>query len=150
MVVVCPGCGLETAAGAGPTHAYIGASPGCWARYGELLAGGWGGELAVDTYAVQHPGVEERRAVQSVAVHLVSLCAVLERGAPEQHSPALLRRAVRSRLAFTWLALPQPVGTVTVDDVVGRRAPPRAWAEDVWAAWAPFHDVVRRWADAVA
>ena len=62
----CPGCGLVAGPAEGPTHAYIGASPGCWARYGELLAAGVPppapGQLAVDAYAVQHPGVAERRA----------------------------------------------------------------------------------------
>ena len=33
--------------------------------------------LSVDTYAVQHPGVPERRSIQSVAVHLMCLCLVL-------------------------------------------------------------------------
>jgi hypothetical protein len=40
--------------------------------------------LAVDAYAVQHPGTTERRAVQSVAVHLISLYFVLERASPTE------------------------------------------------------------------
>src|SRR5689334_17173258 len=75
----CPGCGLVLAEHDGPTHAYIGASPACWAKYGELLVREFGElrnpevhRLSVDTYAVQHPGVPERRSIQSVAVHLMA------------------------------------------------------------------------------
>ena len=35
---VCPGCGLELEVVDGPTHDYIGASPACWALYGQVLA----------------------------------------------------------------------------------------------------------------
>jgi hypothetical protein len=41
----------------------------------------------------------------------------------------------------------------TVLDVVAARGPKeheqfvRAWAEDVWHAWAPHHERVRRWID---
>ena len=82
----CPGCGLDLPEHDGPTHAYIGASPACWALYGELLAREYGElryppshRLTVDVYAIQHPGGGERRAIQSVAVHLMALCLVLER-----------------------------------------------------------------------
>lgn len=144
----CPGCGWVAPESSGPTHPYIGASAACWARYGELLAERVG-HLAVDTYAAQHPGVDERRAAQSVGVHLVSLCAALERGVPAARAPELIRLALRSRPKWPWLPLPQPVGTVTVDDVAGGRASVREWAEDVWAAWSPYHDVLRGWTDRV-
>jgi hypothetical protein len=74
----CPGCGLELPEHDGPTHAYIGASPACWALYGELRYPP-SHRLTVDVYAVQHPGGDERRAIQSVALHLMALCLVLER-----------------------------------------------------------------------
>jgi hypothetical protein len=35
--------------------------------------------LTVDAYTVQHPGVPDRRSIQSVAVHSMSLCLVIER-----------------------------------------------------------------------
>jgi hypothetical protein len=45
------------------------------------LAGSDGATVAqqvVDSYMVQHPGNPDRRNRQSVAVHLMSLCASLE------------------------------------------------------------------------
>jgi hypothetical protein len=149
MSVACPGCGLRTEVAEGPTHAYIGASAGCWARYGELLAHGIGGQLAVDTYAVQHPGVEQRRAGQSVAVHLMSICAALERGSPAHRAVPLIRRALASRPAWPWLPLETPVGSVTVVDVLDGSSSVDDWARDVWGAWQVHHQTVRAWLDAV-
>lgn len=147
--VTCPGCGLRSGVTGGPTHAYIGASAGCWARYGELLAQGMGGQLAVDTYAAQHPGVEQRRASQSVAVHLISICAALERGSPAHHAVPLIRRALASRAVWPWLPLESPVGSITVADVLDRGATVEEWAGDVWHAWEPHHDTVRAWLDVI-
>src|SRR3954463_4903355 len=83
----CPGCGRLYPGSDGPTHAYIGASPGCWARYGELLALEYGDarlmrwhRLTADAYAAQHPGWPERRSAQSVHVPLAGLYLTLERG----------------------------------------------------------------------
>src|SRR2546426_1032303 len=83
----CVGCGALVPAVDGPIHPYIGASPGCWRTYGEVLAREYGEyaypavhRLTVDAYAAQHPGVPGRRSSQSVAVHLMSLCLVLEQG----------------------------------------------------------------------
>jgi Family of unknown function (DUF5946) len=76
----------------GPVHAYIHAAPGCWALYSGLED--WKVSLAVchdaptliqhlvDSYAVQHADNHDRRNRQSVAVHLMSLCASLEQGIP--------------------------------------------------------------------
>ena len=86
-LIPCAGCGAIVPNTDGPTHRYIGASPGCWQRYGQLLAREYGEyaypdehRLTVDAYAVQHPGVPGKQSSQSVAVHLMSLCLVLERG----------------------------------------------------------------------
>jgi uncharacterized protein DUF5946 len=54
-------------------HPYIGAAAACWALFGELSARRSEepasiARLATDTYAVQHPGVPERRAIQSVGL----------------------------------------------------------------------------------
>jgi hypothetical protein len=76
----------------GPVHAYMHASPGCWALYCGLED--WKTSLAVghdaptliqhlvDSYAVQHAANPGRRNRQSVAVHLMSLCTSLEQGIP--------------------------------------------------------------------
>ena len=86
-LIPCVGCGALVPDVAGPTHPYIGASRGCWAIYGEVLAKEYGEYgyppvhgLTVDAYAAQHPGTPSRQAIQSVAVHLIALYLVLERG----------------------------------------------------------------------
>ncbi len=155
-LVPCVGCGALAPGGDGPTHPYIGASPGCWQAYGELLARDFGGQgpppiagLAVDAYAVQHPGVPGRRSSQSVAIHLMILGLVLERGMDPE-------RAIRARRHFThrdfpWLEPPASQGAVTVLDVLAARdlaehaERVERWARSAWAAWSAHHDTVRGW-----
>lgn len=80
----CPGCGVELPAFAGPVHRYMESSPSCWVAYGEVLARECSDpalmaahRLTVDAYAVQHPGRPSPQSIQSVALHLISLCVVL-------------------------------------------------------------------------
>jgi hypothetical protein len=54
-------------------------------------------------YAVQHPGVPERRAIQSVALHLMALCAVFQCDVPPDRLIAFLQRAQRRPGAWAWL-----------------------------------------------
>jgi len=154
----CLGCGGIVPDAAGPTHAYMLASPGCWQTYTELLARTSGGGLPhVDAYAAQHPGGADRdpRQRRSVAVHLTALCLGIEFGAGRLD-------ALRSRLSATvlprlglpeWPLLPAPEsrGEVTVTDVAARSdaelaAVVQEWSSAVWGAWRPQHDTVRLWA----
>ena len=65
----------------GPIHKYMDSSPGCWKLYTDILAKEYNADfynqnihrITVDTYAVQHPGKPERKAIQSVNGHLISL-----------------------------------------------------------------------------
>jgi hypothetical protein len=147
----CPGCGLELPERGGPTHAYIGASPACWALYGELLARQYeeyseaDHRPSVDAYAVQHPGQPERRAIQSVGVHLVALLLTVEHGLPAAEVTQAMRRVLATEPPFEWLEPPRPNGTVTVADVLAGEASPQAWAANVWRAWEPHHPRVREW-----
>jgi Family of unknown function (DUF5946) len=155
---ICPGCGLALQPFDGPTHPYIGASPSCWALYGEILAREFSdvrrGRIhgtTVDAYAVQHPGVPERRSIRSVGLHLVRLCLVLERNVDQTKGTKLMARLARGHHDFEWLDPPKPNGTVTVKDVASVAEPEKhvqvilQWAADVWASWAPHHDRVRQW-----
>ncbi len=155
----CPGCGIVLPREAGPTHAYIASSPACWARCGEALAREFGDperfrlhQLTVDAYAVQHPGGGERRAVQSVGLHLMTLCAVIERGADPARGPALHKRIV-GRPTFRRLDPPSFEGRIRAADVLAAEDAPahlalvRDWAEDAWRAWEPHHGQVRAWLD---
>lgn len=153
--VVCPGCGLVGGDRDGPTHPYMLSSPRCWSVYGELLATGPAGTLAVDAYAVQHPGRPERRAIQSVGAHLVSLCAAFERAWPAERASQLLRRAVDREPDWKWLDPEPPLGTVTVATVLGsegwdgRSQMVQRWAEEMWHVYEAHHPLVRTWLDAV-
>jgi hypothetical protein len=158
--VRCFGCGAVVADVAGPVHAYMLAAPGCWSAYGALLA--WRMSLAgpealttsqhlVDAYAAQHATNHERRNRQSVAVHLMSLCASLERGIPG----ARLRHLIGGWTGRDYpLLLPRPASyAVTVRDVEGAALPARpetvgAWAGATWSAWGAHQERVRQWLDA--
>ena len=85
----CVGCGAMVPDLEGPTHRYIGASPGCWAAYGRLSEKEASDfrfmryhQLTVDAYCVQHPGEPSPQSIRSVAVHLVGLHLQLERETP--------------------------------------------------------------------
>lgn len=159
--VRCPGCGAVVRVGNGPVHQYLDAVPGCWELYCSLE--GWKALLAepdtattvqwlVDGYAAQHPTNQERRNRQSVAVHLMSLCASFERGEPG----ARLRRAIGSWTHREYEALlPCPNAyPLTVCDVVraeqgDRPDVVRAFAYGTWLAWAEHHERVRSWLNAI-
>jgi CTP:molybdopterin cytidylyltransferase MocA len=150
----CPGCDARVPAAAGtPTHPYIGASPGCWIRWSELLAttgiGGLG-RHANDAYAVQHPGVDGRRERQSVAIHLIALCHWLEHDIADPHLTELTRAALAGSPEWPWLEPPAGY-PMNVHDlpVPASQEEGRRWAESVWQAWAGHHAQVRRWAAAV-
>ena len=157
--VPCPECRAPVPDIDGPTHAYLGGSPGCWERWGELQSSamtrpGLGSvmPLAVDAYMAQHPGLEGRRQAQSVAVHLASICLVLEHG----RSPTEGIRAKQVLLAhdpvFAWLPPPTDLGRLTLLDVIAApdadvAAVVGSWARSVWTAWSAHHATIRPLAD---
>jgi hypothetical protein len=107
--------------------------------------------MSVDAYAVQHPGVPERRSIQSVAVHLMGLCLVLDRGWRSEDATGRLGGLVE-RARPQWLEPPVPNGTLTVDHPLAapsseHAARVREWAADVWTAWSPHHPQVNDWLD---
>ena len=134
-------------------------SSGCWAAYGEVLAREYGNpalfarvhRLTVDAYAVQHPGRPSRQSIQSVALHLVSLCLALEHGATSQEATLALREGTRAKGRYVWLSTPASLGSLTVADVLPAREATahevlvRQWAGAAWAAWSLHHSVVRAW-----
>ena len=156
----CVGCGAMVPDVGGPTHRYLGASPGCWAVYGGVLAREYEDyalyapihRLTVDAYAAQHPGTPSPQSRQSVGVHLIRLHLQLERGLPhDRANDAMLRISARPD-RFPWLGPPPHLGDLTVLDVQRAEDPTdhmervRRWARSVWEAWSPHHDTVRRWA----
>jgi hypothetical protein len=137
-------------------------TPGCWAAYGRVLAREYEDpryvavhRLTVDAYAVQHPGVESRQSIQSVAVHLIRLYLFLEKNlAPERANAAMLA-AARKQAQYHWLPPPAVLGPITVADVEevtsvdDHMASVRKWAMQMWEVWSLHHSAIRGWADAV-
>ena len=161
-LVQCMWCGGAFSAEEGPTHEYIESTPGCWAAFGRVLAREYGDQryssvhrLTVYSYAVQHPGSPSRQSIQSVGVHLVRLCLLLERKlAPELANSAMLA-AARHKSKYHWLTPPSHLGALTVADVEAASSVEahtsvvRHWAVQMWQVWSPHHSVVRAWANAV-
>ena len=142
-----------------PAHPYMTCSPACWARYGDLLAVQYASpqrmafhQLVVDSYAVQHPDGDDRRAIQSVGIHLMTLCLFIERGT-DPASGTSLHRSMVARPVFHQLSPPASPGQLTLLDVPldgdpsHARIAAHAWAESVWTAWSPHHQTVRGWID---
>lgn len=108
-------------------------------------------QLVVDTYAVQHPDGDDPRAIQSVGIHLMTLCLFLERGTNPSLGTRLHRRMVE-RPVFHQLEPPASRGRITMDvpldaDPKVARGAAYRWADDVWTAWADHHSTVRDWVD---
>lgn len=156
----CCGCGGLFADIAGPTHRYMESSPGCWAAYGDVLAREYSDpacytvhRLTVDTYAAQHPGKPSPQSIQSVALHLVRLCLLLEHGLSAERANAAMLAAAEpaARRGYRWLTPPATLAAITVADVrfaedaEQHKKLVRAWAASVWAAWSAHHAAVYGW-----
>ena len=152
----CPGCGVRLPRRDGPTHAYMTSSPACSATFGELVAADYSApermsfhQLVVDSYAAQHPGGDDRRQVQSVGLHLMTLCLFLERNVDPARGPALHRQMIR-RPAFRRLERNGP-GDLHVTHVPLNGPVPLArqkayeWARAVWATYAAEWPAVVGW-----
>ena len=157
-LVPCVGCRGLFPEIQGPTHRYMESSPGCWAAYGEVLAREYSDpayakahRLTVDTYAVQHPGSVSPQSIQSVALHLIRLCLLLERRLEMNRANDAILKVAESKSKFVWLTPPENRGGLTVADV--HRAENaqehvklvHQWAENAWRAWSPHHSQVRAW-----
>jgi hypothetical protein len=157
---VCVGCGARFPAVDGPVHRYMESSPACWAAYGDILAREYSDiryaavhQMTVDAYAVQHPGHPSPQSIQSVGLHLVSLCLVLEHGVETTQARAILQQSNTFKDEFVWLEPPPDRGRITVADVQPASTPEehvarvRSWADSAWKAWSLHHDAVHAWAN---
>jgi hypothetical protein len=136
-------------------HRYMTASPGCWRIYGELSAGGLPAApmspLAVDAYAVTHPGTRGPQSTPSVWIHLMTLCAVLERGWPTAQAIRLRRVAADAFSGWPWLEPPDAMGVVTAVDVARAAVDGNEpagdvvdrWVGDAWRVWGDHASSVR-------
>jgi hypothetical protein len=155
----CSECGVPVPDVAGLTHRYTGASPDCWAIFGEVTEREYGDyryarvhQLTVDAYCVQHPGVPSPQTIQSVAVHLIGFYLRLEHGLRPERVAAACQRAASGKRRFVWLEPLASLGEIVVSYVRDAQDPAeheervREWARSAWVAWSPHHETVRRWA----
>ena len=158
---ICPGCGVRLPVVDGPVHAYMRASPACWAAFGKLLNAEYSGlvpydihRLSVDCYAVQHPGDGvDRRAVQSVGLHLARLYVQLEtRPGPTRTNQIMLGFAKRK--ASLKPLEPPAHFTQTIADITPFAGTDKhadkvnAWAKATWADYAAHHEYIKDWVGA--
>lgn len=106
-------------------------------------------QLQTDAYASQHATNPDPRNRQSVAAHLMSLCATLEMRLPAGATTRLLGEWRRRPGGFPDFTSPPPPGDVTVtnvwattdrDELTARVV---AWARSAWASYTAVHATVR-------
>jgi Family of unknown function (DUF5946) len=155
----CPGCGLQLPAIDWCTDGRLQNSPECWQVYTELVGrtmstatpAGAVHQLSIDAYGAQHAGAAV--APISTVFSLIGLHLALDRGATGLEVRDAHQRLAALRLSWPRLPRPARTGDVTVFDVALADDPAdqvrrtRRWAASVWAAWAPWHDTVRRLTD---
>jgi Family of unknown function (DUF5946) len=165
----CVGCGaILPVVPDGPVHRYMTSSAACWAVFNALqnperpLEFAAFNALTVDAYAVQHPGVpSSQQAINSVAVHLMTLHGILEKKfKPDQAMwlrqrpgrPARQLNGIDRHSRFHWLTPPSFANCLTVADVAAgetsheRSRIVEAWVRDVWKIWSELHrDQVAIW-----
>jgi len=111
---ICPGCLAEYPKRPGPVHAYVTASPECWGLFAEMLPQVQE-RLFTDAYMTQHPDGDDPRQVQSVAVHLIALEAVLNRGQPRTKVEEILRAGGSSGSRHGRIPHPRPTRHLAMD-----------------------------------
>ena len=142
----CPDCGAQVSGG----------REGCQALFDALTARALNDpayaalrDLALDTYCMQHPE-KYCRSAKSYAAHLSRLCCGLEFGGDPR-----VYAAIQKWLNHPGsLAKPEVLpffGHLTVTSVYQADSPQenlrrvRAWAEEVWTAYAPQQSLARDW-----
>jgi hypothetical protein len=149
---LCPGCGLSLPVVEGSTHAYIGASPPCWALFGQVIAREYSGpaymeahQTTVDAYAAQHPGRAEPRAVRSVWGHLSSLYLQFERNVPPNAARQVIPLVTSRWEELGWIEPQAGCDAMTIADVVAATDPSEhcsiveRWGRSVWNCWSNHH-----------
>lgn len=158
MIERCVGCGGKFEASNGPVHNYMHSSPGCFAAFNELLAAEYSSislktvhRLTVDTWAVQHPGGnEDRRALQSVGLHLARLMLQLESPRPPAETNAVMLDFSSKKATLQKLTPPRSF-RVTVSDVAPFAGSPlhaekvREWGAATWQDWSDHHRYIKSW-----
>lgn len=131
------------------------ASPECWQEFGRLTAynlqqasDDFRHQVAVDTYAAQHPGLPAKRVTLWFA--LGGLHLALEEGWTGRQVQVAHQRLSRLDKAGPDLDHLAVQSDMTVGDVMAARPGDERdtalmeWARAVWRAWSPSHAAIAR------
>ncbi|MHB8413196.1 MAG: DUF5946 family protein [Candidatus Acidiferrales bacterium] len=142
----CPECGAVVEGGRDGCQALFnefGARIATDARYASAH------DLLVDAYCMQHPEPYCHSA-KSYAAHLTRLCCGIEHGGKRQVYAAI-HRWLNGAVNLERPATLGQRGEMTIGDLRAAETPEehnrlvRAWAENVWQAYASQHGTARRW-----
>lgn len=142
----CPDCGALVEGG----------REGCQALMDQMRAQAYSDlryasaiDLAFDSYCMQHLD-KYCRSAKSYAAHLTRLCCGIEyAGNPKVY--AAIQKWLNGNVVLEKPSLLTNLGSMTVANVQGAASfeehisRGRAWAENVWAAYAEQHDIARAW-----
>ena len=150
----CPSCGMSALRQTDlPVESSFPASPECWLEFGRLTAYNlqhasydFRHQVAVDSYAAQHPGPPAKRVTLWFA--LAGLHLALDEGWTGRQVQVAHQQL--SRLDKAGPDLDRLVGqsAMTVGDVMAARSGEERntalmdWARVVWRAWSPCHAVI--------
>ena len=136
-----------------PAGSAFPASPECWQEFGQLTAynlqqssDDFGHQVAVDSYAAQHPGPPAKRVTLWFA--LAGLYLALEEGWTGRQVQVAHQRLARLDKVGPDLDHPVVPRGMTVGDVMAANAGDDRntalinWARVVWKAWSPCHSVI--------
>lgn len=157
MLAKCHSCGAETPPSTtGVTHAYLDASPGCWARYGEVLAREYSNiqyfavhPITVDAYAIQHPGTESPQTINSATLHLASLYAYYQNHVEMSQLSQLKQYLTQRKDRFQWLPPPADLGHMTINHIWQAETAEQhrefvlQWGEIVLDCWHDYHSYLQ-------
>jgi len=151
----CPACGYSAPAVDDVVHAYLTHSPECWAQF-NVSMGLHFSELVywpahqwlVDAYTLQHSPGDDRRAVQSAAIHLAALVLRIEKPDVPDEAVIRLRKGLSKRSAFPRFDA-YPAASVTIASVSTDAGPDDHlqsvlnYANTVYADWEPHQPAAR-------
>jgi len=157
ILEICHSCGAKIPPSlTGASHAYLDASPGCWARFNDVLAREYSDfryfavhSLTVDAYAAQHPGAESRQTIRSINFHLLSLYAYYY-GHRELYELSQLKQQLATlKQQFQWPTIPGDFGELTINDIWAteteqqHREAVSLWGKSVLDCWYDYHPYLR-------
>lgn len=157
--IPCFACGAKTLNIEGESHPYMLSSPGCWAMFCEIMAKEFSDkeywrahQFTVDAYALQHIGKkEDKRAVNSVNIHLASLYAIFGEGRSFEEAPQYRKQFsqyYKGKALLEWLDPPESFGDLTIFEPWNNENRDlhfeitERWAKSVWDTWSHQHDKI--------